>query len=185
MSAATASILAALAALMGAVSSFMVLELPHAALGAALALWLGLASYIDVRSFLLLDVLTLPLALLGLLIAFVGYGPTMLESALGAALGYTVLWALAALYRRARGHDGLGLGDAKLLAAAGAWCGALALPSVMLIASLSALVCAGLAMLAGQTVNGQFKLPFGPFLSIGFLVTWIVRSTGQLGLPIV
>lgn len=169
------------AASLGAILSFGSLAQPPAWVGAGLALWLSYASYIDIRSYLLLDVLTLPLVLIGLGLAFLGQGPNLLDATLGAAVGYGALWALAVLYRKVRGHDGLGLGDAKLLSAAGAWCGAMALPFVLLIGSLSALAVVGAAVLAGQQLGSQAKIPFGPFLSLGFFLTWLLQ--GQSVLP--
>ena len=66
----------------------------------------------------------LPLIVLGLAAAW-GLAPDELwDRVAGAMCGYLLLWAVAWVYRRLRGRDGLGLGDAKLLAAAGAWVGA-------------------------------------------------------------
>jgi len=54
-----------------------------------------------------------------------------------------VLFVLIELtYRRLRGQDGLGRGDAKLLAAGGAWCGWSGLPLIVLISSALALIAA-------------------------------------------
>lgn len=167
----------------GSAASIVLLSAPVNYIGAALAAWLSVASFIDARDFLLLDVLTLPLALAGLVLAYAGYGPGVLSAALGAAIGYLALWGIGALYLRLRGRHGLGLGDAKLLCAAGAWCGALALPMVLLVGSLSALLyIAGLA-LTGQKIDPNFKLPFGPFLSIGFFCTWFLVVSGSAFVP--
>ena len=64
------------------------------------------------------------------------------DHALGALAGFASLAVIASVYRRVRGREGLGLGDAKLLAAAGAWLGWQALPSVVLIAAASGLALA-------------------------------------------
>lgn len=178
----TAALFIGLATAGGAVALYE-LRSPLGYIGAALACWLALASFIDARHFLLLDILTLPLALAGLALAYAGYGPTLLNAGLGAAIGYLGLWALSALYYRVRGQDGLGMGDAKLICAAGAWCGALALPSVLLIGSISALIYAALVALSGRQVGAGFKLPFGPFLSVGFFVTWVLLKTGSQWVP--
>ncbi|MCG8441017.1 MAG: A24 family peptidase, partial [Caulobacterales bacterium] len=90
-----------------------------------------------------------------------------------AALGYGVLAGLAALYRRVRGFDGLGLGDAKLLGAAGAWVGPLGLPSVLVWASAAGLLAAGGLALAKRDVGWRTALPFGPALALGFWITWL------------
>jgi leader peptidase (prepilin peptidase) / N-methyltransferase len=101
----------------------------------------------------------------------------LVESLIGAALGFAVFALIATMYRRWRGHDGLGLGDAKLLGAAGAWVGWTGLPSIVLIASLAALVVAlPMAMrVAGRTT--QHEVAFGPYLAGA---TWITVLYGPL-----
>ncbi|HJU16493.1 MAG TPA: prepilin peptidase, partial [Stellaceae bacterium] len=106
--------------------------------------WLLVLAWVDARCWLLPDALTLPLVLAGL-IAAAGLAPdALLDRALGAALGYAILAGIAFFYRKARGRDGLGGGDAKLLAASGAWVGAGGLPSVIFLAAAAALVAAAL-----------------------------------------
>jgi leader peptidase (prepilin peptidase)/N-methyltransferase len=95
------------------------------------------------------------------------------DRALGAALGYLSLLAVAALYRALRGRDGLGRGDAKLLAASGAWLGASALPQVILLAALSALAAAGCLWLAGAKLGAHSALPFGPSLALATWLLWL------------
>ena len=55
---------------------------------------------------------------------------------LGAIIGYAAFRTIALLYHRLRGRHGLGEGDAKLLAAGGAWTGVAALPTIILGAAL-------------------------------------------------
>jgi len=97
------------------------------------------------------------------------------EHALGAALGYLSLRVVASLYRALRGREGLGRGDAKLLAASGAWLGAGALPQVVLGAAVTGLFAAGCLRLAGIRLHAGSALPFGPFLA---LATWLVWLFG-------
>ncbi len=134
--------------------------------------WTLLAlSWIDAQHWLLPDKLTLPLVLAGLASALIFDPGELTDRALGAALGYVALRAIAFLYRRLRGRDGLGQGDAKLLAAAGAWVGATALPQVILIAALAALFAAGCLRVSCVRLGPFSALPFGPFLA---LATWLV-----------
>ena len=135
--------------------------------------WLLALGWIDLRCWLLPDVLTLPLIIAGL-VAGAAFEPERLANrSLGAIIGYLSLAAVAAFYRVLRGREGLGRGDAKLLAAAGAWLGATALPQVILLAALSALVSAGCLRLAGARIDGQTALPFGPFLAFAIWVLWL------------
>jgi len=104
------------------------------------ALWLdcllgwGLLTlaWIDAEHLLLPDILTLPLILFGLGAAWYLRWPPLVDAAAGAAVGYLSFRLLALAYRWLRGRDGLGAGDAKLLAAGGAWLGWQALGDVVL-----------------------------------------------------
>lgn len=135
-------------------------------------------SWIDVRTLRLPDALTLPLIALGLVynLAASGWSGAAL-SGLGAGLGYGVIWALQAYWRWRFKREGIGLGDAKLLSAGGAWCGPMALPFILLAASgLGLVVALGGWMFkipARSDVMGM-RLPFGPFLSVGIALVWLV-----------
>ncbi len=125
-----------------------------------------LASVIDARRLLLPDLITLPLLASGLALALLE-PPGLPERLLGAAAGFLAFAGIGLLYRRWRGRDGLGLGDAKLLAAAGAWVGWTALPSVVLLAAVGGLVWSFATRQAADR-----PLPFGPFLAVGFWIVW-------------
>jgi leader peptidase (prepilin peptidase)/N-methyltransferase len=146
-------------------------------LDCVLGWWLLALAWIDLRSWLLPDALTLPLIVAGLAAAFLFNPDQLTERALGAALGYLSLRAIAALYRALRGREGLGGGDAKLLAASGAWLGAAALPQVILFAALSALTAAACLRFGGVGLGIHSALPFGPFLA---LATWVLWLSGPL-----
>ncbi|MEM9939188.1 MAG: A24 family peptidase [Pseudomonadota bacterium] len=144
---------------------------PFLIASAGLAVCLLYLTYEDLRSLLLPDVLTLPLLVAGLIWStFWGVGPLL--SVLGACLGYGLVFALEVYWRRIRRQEGIGLGDAKLLAAGGAWVGALALPIVLLIASGTALVVVLFVAIMLRPEQEMQKVPFGPFLSIGIWTAW-------------
>jgi len=138
--------------------------------------WLLTLGWTDLRSWLLPDVLTLPLIIAGLAAAFVFDPDQLTQRALGAALGYLSLAAMAALYRALRGREGLGGGDAKLLAASGAWLGAAALPQVVLFAALLALAIAAFLRLTGKRLGRHSAMPFGPFLALATWGLWLAGS---------
>lgn len=95
--------------------------------------------------------------------------------ALGAATAaYAAMWAFAAGYQQYRKRPGLGLGDVKLIAAATAWIGLEGLPSMLVLASASALLLVAARALGGAKITREHSLPFGPFLSIGIWLVWIL-----------
>jgi leader peptidase (prepilin peptidase)/N-methyltransferase len=144
--------------------------------GTCLLGWgLLLLGAIDRRTGLLPDMLTLPLILAGLLVALFEPGVPPADRAIGAAVGYLLFAGLAVAYRRLRGRDGLGLGDAKLLAAGGAWLGWQALPWVVLVGAGAALVVI-LASARGQ-LSRHTAIAFGPWLALGI---WAMRLVGPV-----
>ena len=145
-------------------------------LWASLALgWTLLAlAAIDLRHYLLPDVLTLPLIPAGLALAWTIAPGLVPAHAAGAALGFAAFLAIATVYRWLRGRHGLGMGDAKLLAAAGAWLGWAALPSVVVLAAASALALALAQAMAGAKLRLTGKLAFGPHLALAFWLVWLL-----------
>jgi leader peptidase (prepilin peptidase)/N-methyltransferase len=162
-----------LAALAVALAAVLIDGGQRAWLDCLLGWWLLALGWIDLRCWLLPDALTLPLIIAGLVAGFLFNPDQLTDRALGAALGYLTLMAIAALYRAFRGREGLGGGDAKLLAASGAWLGAAVLPEVILFAALSALAAAACLRLAGLRLGIHSALPFGPFLALATWILWL------------
>lgn len=130
-----------------------------------------LLSYIDLRTGLLPDLLTLPLIIAGLGYAALGGLDWRLALA-GAVIGYLLIAGLAAFWRRTRGYEGIGLGDAKLLAAGGAWVGAMLLPLILLFASAVGLVAVLIVSKRPRPQDSHAAIPFGPALCFGVWICW-------------
>ena len=153
-----------------------------AATGAdGLQLWLGCLlgwtlltlAWIDWRHFILPDVLTLPLLLAGLAASAVLRDGDPLAGVAGAGLGFLGLRGVALIYRALRRQDGLGGGDAKLLAAGGAWTGAAALPWIVFAAALLGIA---LALLTRRRVlAATLAVPFGPPLAVAIWAAWLLQ----------
>ncbi len=144
--------------------------------GCVLGWWLLALAWIDARHMLLPDALTLPLILAGLGVAWLDDPVTVPAHALGAAAGYLAFRAVGVCYARLRGRDGLGEGDAKLLAAGGAWVGWQPLADLVLVAALAALaVGLGIAVYR-RRLQRDLALPFGPFLAIALWGIWVWQS---------
>lgn len=131
-------------------------------------------AWIDAENLRLPDVLTLPLLLGGLCEGVLSpNGLPLLDRVVGALAGWAGLAGIAALYRRLRHRAGLGGGDAKLLAAGGAWLGLEAIPDVLLAGACCGIVLAlVLARMHKRNLAMTTLIPFGPCLA---LAIWAVR----------
>ncbi|KHK03470.1 prepilin peptidase [Desulfovibrio sp. TomC] len=127
------------------------------------------ASGIDFQVYLLPNYLTYPAAVLGIALGALdpAIGPVL--AGVGAVVGCGVFWLLAAAYRTAKGVDGLGGGDVKLMLAIGGAVGGLGLPYAVLLGSLAALLASPFYIF-GRGRGRQMPIPFGPFLCFGGMV---------------
>ncbi len=142
-------------------------------LAALLFTWMLITiSVIDIEHQLILDNLSLPLLWLGLLFNTQSMFTTPTDAIWGAIVGYLLLWLLFHSFKLLTGKEGMGYGDFKLLAALGAWFGLMAIPQIILIASVSSLVI-GLGGVLLKLRAYDNPLAFGPFLAIGGWVTLI------------
>ena len=126
-------------------------------------------SFIDIKSLRIPDKLSLPLIAMGLALAVITSRTAALDHAIGAAAAFLLFAGLGEFFFRLRGIDGLGLGDAKLFAAAGAWLGWQNLPLVLLLASFGGLIQA----LLWQRQKPQAHLAFGPWIALAMGLVWI------------
>lgn len=141
---------------------------------------------IDLASRLLPDPLTAGLMLSGLIFHWLFDTGLLVMGIVGAGLGYGLLWLLARLFELLRGQEAMGRGDFFMAAGLGAWLGWQALPTVLLVASLSALIAAIFAKLMRSALGAERgatealhflkqEIPFGPALAFGGLVTWMLH----------
>ena len=127
----------------------------------------------DWRRFILADALTLPLIPAGLAVAWRIDPDSVVWHVAGAAAGLAFMVGVAWTYRAIRGRDGLGFGDAKLMAGAGAWVGLEGLTTVLLYGPLLSLALVAGGQLAGRRVTRETPIPFGVGLAAGFWLTWL------------
>jgi leader peptidase (prepilin peptidase)/N-methyltransferase len=135
--------------------------------------WLLVLAAIDWRTFTLPDVLTLPLAIAGFGAAYAFDRDALLDHAIGAAAGLAAFALIAFLYKSIRGRDGLGFGDAKLLAALGGWVAWQGLATVVLYAAIAGLAVTLGGGLAGTRMALQTRIPFGAYLALGGWLVWL------------
>jgi leader peptidase (prepilin peptidase)/N-methyltransferase len=143
---------------------------------------IGLAA-LDAEHFWLPDVITLPGIVLGIgasaLLGELGYTAprpfqAVLSSAEAAAAGVALILLIWGLYWLIRRKEGIGLGDAKLMAMLGAWLG---FAGVILSFGIGVVLGAMVAitvLFRGSSGEGSWagsKLPLGTFLCVGGIVS--------------
>ena len=91
------------------------------------------------------------------------------DALIGAGAASGLLWLVAEGYFRARGREGMGLGDVKMMAMAGAFLGLQrALLTILLGSLLGSII--GVAVIAVGRKGRDFELPFGTFLGAGAML---------------
>jgi len=128
---------------------------------------------IDLRHLIIPDELTLPLVPLGLVIVWRAGAWPLWSYAAASLAALVVVWGLRWAYARLRHREGIGLGDAKLMAAAGAWVGLDGLPSVLLLASVFGLLHAWIHTRIARPGSSSREIPFGPWIAAAFWLTWL------------
>jgi leader peptidase (prepilin peptidase)/N-methyltransferase len=136
-------------------------------------------SFIDLASLRLPDVITLPAIPIFFLSGFAAHHQPWLHRLIGAAAGYLFLRIISDFYYYVLKREGLGLGDAKLLALIGALLGWRALPFVLLVGStVGSLISLPIILWSRRRRPStepdeplrHVQIPFGPFLAAGALL---------------
>lgn len=133
--------------------------------------------FIDLRTQLLPDSLTLSLLWLGLLANINGLYTPLPQAVIGAIVAYLSLWIFINIYYLLTGKIGMGGGDFKLFAGLGAWFGVTSLPYILVTASIPGIIFGGgYLLISGKSRNTP--IPFGPFLGLAGLVFIFAAESG-------
>ncbi len=133
-------------------------------------------SFIDIDYFVLPNLMTYPLTIIGVIFVLVNsfypilgkpFCQNLLESLYG-IFGALFLYAVAKIHSLIRKKEGLGFGDIKLLFVVGIFFGLEASFITIFFGSLVAMIC---TMIIWEIKEKSFSsyLPFGPYLSIATL----------------
>ncbi len=167
----------------------------------AFGLGLLIVTYTDIDLWVIPDEVVLGLAGAGLVVAAAApdtLGVGIVEAAAAALVGFGLVAGLRWVYLRYRGLEALGLGDGKLLAMVGAFCGARGLLWTVAAGAVQGLMVAVPMLIFGrqvaktslQEVHGDdpelgeedpaagvmgARVPFGPFLALAALEYMFLR----------
>jgi leader peptidase (prepilin peptidase)/N-methyltransferase len=126
---------------------------------------------IDAEFQILPDKITLTGIAAGIGLAFLSPARSVSAAVVGAAVGAGGLFLIAFLYEKIAGHEGMGLGDVKMLGMIGAFEGTWGVLVTVLMASLAGSIV-GIALIASGAGGRKLRLPFGVFLAVGAVATW-------------
>ena len=135
--------------------------------------------FIDLKHFIIPNEITFSMMALGFIKSFDPnlnlMFPNYINSLIGGLLGYGIIWSIIFFYKQIRKKEGMGLGDAKLYAVVGFWFGWLAIPFIIFLSSMIALLSVVPSLIRNsKTMSSQ--IPFGPYIIIGTLVYLIFKS---------
>tara|TARA_Y100000994_G_scaffold224914_1_gene206927 strand:- start:167 stop:928 length:762 start_codon:yes stop_codon:yes gene_type:complete len=135
--------------------------------------------FIDLKHYIIPDVLTFPMMALGFFKSFdpnlSPIFPNYINSLLGGIIGYGIIWLLIIFYKKIRNKEGMGLGDAKLLAVIGFWFGWISIPFVIFLSSTIALIVVVPDLLKRQKKLTS-QIPFGPYIITGTFIYLLFQN---------
>ena len=126
--------------------------------------------FIDLKHFIIPNELTFPLMIIGFIKSFdpnlnQTIFPNYINSLIGGVFGYLIIWLIIFFYKKVRKKEGMGLGDAKLLAVVGFWFGWFSIPFTIFMSSVVALIFV-LPSLINKSRKMSSQIPFGPYIII-------------------
>ena len=130
--------------------------------------------FIDLKHFIIPNELTFPLMIIGFFKSFdpnlnQTIFPNYINSLIGGVFGYLIIWLIIFFYKKVRKKEGMGLGDAKLMAVIGFWFGWVSIPFVIFISSAVALILV-IPSILNKSRKMSSEIPFGPYIIIGCIL---------------
>ena len=135
--------------------------------------------FIDFEHFIIPNVLTFPMMIVGFLKSFdpnlPSLFPNYINSLVGGLFGYGVIWSIIYFYKQLRKKEGMGLGDAKLLAVVGFWFGWISIPFVLFLSSVLALLWVAPDLIK-KSKKLTSQIPFGPYIILASILFFVSKQ---------
>ena len=135
--------------------------------------------FIDLKYYIIPDILTFPMMFLGFAKSFDPnlnpIFPNYINSLIGGIFGYLIIWTIILFYKKIRNKEGMGLGDAKLLAVIGFWFGWISIPFVIFLSSAIALIIV-IPDLLKKSKKLSSQIPFGPYIILGTIFYLVFQN---------
>lgn len=172
------------------VGSPMTLSMTGLLLTLILAYILTALIFVDAKERRLPNSGTFTLIIIGLLLPFIpgGFSPGIVKALIGLVAGIGFVLILRAFFLYFRGVEAIGMGDAKMIGAIGAWFGPFSLAPSLALASLMGLSFWVIMRFvpkqnqvnkdgeAQDHLDSEQAIAFGPFLGIAFWLLWILEN---------
>ena len=135
--------------------------------------------FIDLKHFIIPNILTFSLMIIGFIKSFDpnldSMFPNYINSLIGGIFGYGIIWSIIFIYKAVRKKEGMGLGDAKLFGAIGFWFGWMSIPFIIFLSSITALIHV-IPSLLNKSKNISSQIPFGPYIILATLIYVVFES---------
>ena len=135
--------------------------------------------FIDLEHFIIPNLVTFPLIAIGFLKSFIPdldpIFPNYVMSLIGGIFGYGIIWAIIFFYKQVKNKEGMGLGDAKLLAVIGFWFGLDAIPFIIFLSSTIALISVTPDLIK-KSKKMSSQIPFGPYIIAANLIFLLLED---------
>ena len=124
--------------------------------------------FIDLKHFIIPDTLNFGIMILALAKNFLpdlnlSFTQITMHSIIGGIIGYLSIWIIIYLYKTLKKMEGMGLGDAKLMAGIGLLFGWQSVPFVLFLSAILGLLMA-LPSLVEKKKSLKSQIPFGPYI---------------------
>ena len=135
--------------------------------------------FIDLKHFIIPNSLTFSMMILGFIKSFDpnlnSIFPNYINSLIGGFFGYGIIFSIIFFYKQIRKKEGMGLGDAKLLAVIGFWFGWISIPFVIFLSSIFALVFV-VPDLIKKNKKMSSQIPFGPYIILATIFYLLFKN---------
>ena len=137
--------------------------------------------FIDLKHFIIPDILNYSIIVLAIIKNFLPdldliFTQDLIFSIVGGISGYLSIWLIIYLYKQVRKKEGMGLGDAKLLAVIGFWFGWISIPFVIFLSSTIALIYV-IPNLLNKSKKLSSQIPFGPHIILATIIFVIFKDS--------
>ena len=134
--------------------------------------------FTDLNEYLILDIFTLPLSVMGFVLSALILNPfsvVIADSFAGLIIGFSVFYLIRWFFYKYKKIEGMGLGDAKLMMMIGAWLGLKSILFVMFFSSVAALIVA--IPLTIIKKDKRYPIPYGCFITLAAFLYILIGDT--------